>query len=285
MGQYFSQIPDNLKGHVKELADMAGIDNNESILEKISQGWLEKHRLFSEQAKNLNMVEVEKMDKDNDKGVLALTYSGSLISLGCWVSGSRWAEYASIGLRHDVPGLAKSKETNIKTDISIGSTISFTSGPVKSTSQILKIAVCEDDIPIAEQEKRIREATIYLTNQFVEVNRSIINLKGDYPDTFTLKSIISYIAMHNDLTKKQTKQILDDYHDVLKAGVLKGCRVPVGKIGKLFARLRPAQKARVIKSPVTGEDLTIAAKPETIVPKISFSKLFKETSAKADLNK
>ena len=45
------------------------------------------------------------------------------------------------------------------------------------------------------------------------------------------------------------------------------------------------QKARKGRNPFTGEEIQIAAKPETKVPKITFAKAFKEIVLKAKVIK
>lgn len=76
--------------------------------------------------------------------------------------------------------------------------------------------------------------------------------KVQFPDKFTTTSIANYIAEKHDLPKKQAKAIMDDLFEVMNAGVLTGERVPVGTIGKLFVRVRPATKPRIGRNPATA---------------------------------
>lgn len=103
------------------------------------------------------------------------------------------------------------------------------------------------------------------------------------PDKFTANSMAQYMAEKHELSKKQAKDILEDLYDLINAGVLKGERVPVGKIGKVFVRVKPASKARKGRNPLTGEEITIKAKKATKVPKFTFTKDFKEQSLKAKI--
>ena len=75
-------------------------------------------------------------------------------------------EYASIELRTDVPHLAVS-DGELETDLAVGEAARLRTGPVAATSALLLIAACDPSVTAEEQEKRIREATIYLTNGFV----------------------------------------------------------------------------------------------------------------------
>ena len=78
---------------------------------------------------------------------------------------------------------------------------------------------------------------------------------------------------------------MEDLFDLVAAGVMRGERVAVGKIGKMFIRVRPARPARPGRNPATGEEITIAAKPATKVPRFTFSKTFKELALKAKAKK
>jgi nucleoid DNA-binding protein len=89
----------------------------------------------------------------------------------------------------------------------------------------------------------------------------------------------AYIASKNGISQKFTRQILEDYVNVIETGVLLGAGVPFGKIGKIFLKKRPAQKARVGRNPATGEEITIKAKPEIFIPRISFSKHLRERAS------
>jgi nucleoid DNA-binding protein len=49
----------------------------------------------------------------------------------------------------------------------------------------------------------------------------------------------------------------------------------------MFIRVRPAREAHPGRNPSTGETIMIQAKPETKVPRFTFSKTFKEAALKA----
>ena len=208
-------------------------------------------------------------------GALALTYSGSLVSLEPVIEGRRRVEYASIPLRADVPALAISGNTSLVDDLRVDDEAEFTAGPVKSTSQVLLIAACDPGLPLREQSRRIREAMIFLTNGFVRINRTIVPPEGDTPEQFTLRSIVAYLAGRSGLPKARVHALLRDYHSVLEAGVVLGARVPLGNIGRLSAVKRPARKARAGINPATGEPLTIPARPATMAPRMRFGRALK----------
>ena len=54
-----------------------------------------------------------------------------------------------------------------------GTPVSFTKGPIKSSSPVFKIAVTVEDMDLEEQERQITKATQILTKQFVEVNKDL----------------------------------------------------------------------------------------------------------------
>ena len=88
--------------------------------------------------------------------------------------------------------------------------------------------------------------------------------------------MIAYLAEKNALSKRQARQLIEDYHMLLQAGMLLGQRVRLGRLGRLFLREQPPRKARVGVNPATGQKITIAARPPQAVPRMSFSKLLKD---------
>jgi DNA-binding protein HU-beta len=102
--------------------------------------------------------------------------------------------------------------------------------------------------------------------------------KVKYPEKFSASTIIQYVAESNNISKKQAKEIIEDLYGVIHAGALSGSRVPVGSFGKIYVRVKPATKARMGRNPITGEEIQIAAKKATKVPKFVFNKAFKEAS-------
>ncbi len=98
------------------------------------------------------------------------------------------------------------------------------------------------------------------------------------PEKLTGSSVVG-------LARKDAKVVVEELFDLVAVGVMRGERVAIGKIGKMFVRMRPARPARQGRNPLTGEMITISAKPATRVPKFTFSKTFKEAALKAKLKK
>ncbi len=105
------------------------------------------------------------------------------------------------------------------------------------------------------------------------------------PEKLTGNSIVGFLADKNGLARKDVKQVVEDMFDLIATGVMRGERVAIGKMGKAFIRIRPARKARQGRNPLTGETITIAAKPATKVPRFTFSKVFKEAALKAKVKR
>jgi nucleoid DNA-binding protein len=109
--------------------------------------------------------------------------------------------------------------------------------------------------------------------------------KVGYPDKFTMTTMVAFVAEKVGISKKQAKDSIEAYLDVVAAGMLAGNRVPVGAMGKAYVRERPATKKRIGRNPKTGESVTIPAKPAVRVPKFTYGKAFKESAKKAKIKK
>ena len=105
------------------------------------------------------------------------------------------------------------------------------------------------------------------------------------PEKLTGSSLVGYLAEKNGLSRKDIKQVLEDLYEIVGTGVMRGERVAIGKIGKMFIRVRPARGPRTGRNPLTGQEITIPAKPATRVPRFTFSKTFKEAALKAKVKK
>ena len=106
MGTHFEQIPEAIQHHIREVTKTSGLPYSDESIDLIAKAWLEKRNLFDEQTRLLHMEEIESLEREAVRAALMLTYSGSLVAIGVPQEGKRWAEYASIGLRKDVPAVA-----------------------------------------------------------------------------------------------------------------------------------------------------------------------------------
>jgi nucleoid DNA-binding protein len=282
----FEELPTNIQRHLESITESSGLPPGEDSLARITANWLEKRRLFEEQTDLLELGALDELGAEDPRAALALTYSGSLVSLGVREeeSGSdragRRFEYASISLRADVPSLVREEGVELGGPLRRDAPAQFRGSSIEKTSPILQIAACGPEVSASDQEQRIREATIFLTNGFVKLNRSLTLPQGEL-DHFTTKAMVQYVARKNGITQTLARQVIDDYLMTAEAGALLGERVPLGRLGRLFLGTRAAQKARMGRNPATGEDMVIPAKPETAVPKVSFSKHLRERAASA----
>ncbi len=275
-------LTERVKRHLKSVTDSSGLPPGQDSLARITGNWLEKRRLFEEQTRLLDMETPPRVELEDPRGMIFLTYSGSIISLGRDGGQGRRFEYASIELRSDVPGLVKGDGVTLEEAVTVDSPARFSSSPIERSSDVLLIAVCPSEVSPSEEEKRIHEATVFLTNGFIKLNRTL-TIPDDSIGHFTVRNMVAYLARRHELPQTFVRRIVDDYLTMVEAGTLMGETVPVGSLGRLRLSKRPAQKARVGRNPATGEEITIPAQPERFMPRMSFSARFKERSASVPL--
>ena len=278
----FSQLPLPIQAQVRVLLDDAGLAGDEAAQERLSGLWLEKFRLFSAQCQALGMEELPSMQADDPRAAIFLSYSGSLITLGPKRGKERWLEYASIKMRTDVPELVRSDKTNLAAEARVDTVAMFEGSALKRSSSLYRIAVCPAGLSPDEQERRVREATVYLTNGFIKLNKTLSLEGADEVDQFTTKAIINYVAKKNGVTQVLARALIDDYLSMIETGLLLGERVSVGKLGGASLRYQAARKARLVKNLKTGQDLLVPAKPAAMVPKFNFSQSVKEKCSSVD---
>jgi len=276
-------LPKGVLAHLKGLITSSGLPDTDVTLEALSRAWAGKKRLFERQVRALDMQAVRSLAPDDPRGALLLTWSGSLVSLGPAEGAGRHVEYASIELRTDVPHLARVEHGGPEGVLSVDEPATFRGGPIHITSPLLQIAVCGPEVPPGEQVRRIREATVFLTNGFAKINRTIALPAAGMPERFTRKSIVAWVASRNNLSQKQARRVIDDYLTILESGMLLGQRIPVGALGRLSLRKRPARQARVGINPATGIEITLPARPEEAVPRMRFSRLVKDRARQVRL--
>ena len=168
-------IPDHIKLHIKEITKTGGMPADDDTVQKIAEAWMEKEKSFEEKTKSLNMDEVDFLDIEDNRGALILTYSGSLINLGILNDGKRKVEYASIGIRKDVPELLINEDSELLSNLVKDERIEFKRGPVKKTSPIFKIAVCKNNVSEDDQDEILKQASTIIMEDFVEVNKTMIH--------------------------------------------------------------------------------------------------------------
>ena len=176
MGSSFVKLPDHARQRVKKMAEQLGGSDDETV-ERLSKAWLEKMDAFAEKMRIFGMVEVPELGKDEPRGALVMTYSGSILLLGPPKEGSRVATYSSVGSRTGVPSVAEHDKAILLNDIHINRPVEFHPGPVARTSEVYKIGVCRTHMSIDEQSAKLSAVAGELTGEFAELNQTFI---GDY---------------------------------------------------------------------------------------------------------
>ncbi len=165
---------DKIRQHIQQLVKSAGLPDTEESLDSLERAWQEKLDSFEKQVEERDMEQVEEFDAEDERGALLMTYSGSLINLGPRGDDGRFVAYHSIGMRNDVPESAETDNTDLADDLQVDDGAAFTNGPIKKSSPIFKIAVIVEEMGEEEQEELLAEVTQMLTEDFIEVNKTII---------------------------------------------------------------------------------------------------------------
>lgn len=169
-------VPENIKKHLHRVIKTFGLETDGETMARLVNGWLEKEDSFKEQMFNMGMEETGEFDCNDERGSLALTYSGSLISIGPIIEGDRKVDYTSIGFRQDVPETLTKEGCSLAENIQIDKGITFFEGPLKQTSPIYKIVVCPESLSAEEQEDIIDQATTMIIDSFADINQDSILL-------------------------------------------------------------------------------------------------------------
>jgi len=277
-------IPQLVEQHLESLFkdSQAEWTRSEDAFDSLCTSWEKKESLFTDQIRLLDMEEQTEIRATDPRCMLFLTFSGSLVSLG--YGEERWMEYASIKLRTDVPDILRCNSTSLAGPVAYGQSAQFSQGPLKHTSALYRIVACREEVPHREQEKRVREATVFLTNSFIHLNRDLTMPQEEQDsEQFTKKNIIAYLARKSGLTRDKVSELTDDYVSMLETGMLMGKKVSLGRLGRFSLSHKPSRKARVGRNPQTGEEMTIPAREARWSPVFKFSSASKDKAASMPL--
>jgi nucleoid DNA-binding protein len=275
----FEQLPERIQRQIVSIAESSGLPEGRESLERVTENWLRKQSLFEEQTRALAMVPIDEQGCSPTGGMLLLTYSGSLVVLGPETDSGRSLEYVSIALRTDVPDILRADGVRLSTPVETGAALVLENSPIERSSELYAVRGFPADLDTAEQKRRLQEAAIFLTNGFTRANHTLTAEADSEIEHFTMRSVVAYVAKRSGLTQTKVREVLDDYLTTIESGALLGERVPLGRLGRLYLSVRQARKARVVKSPSTGEEVLVGAKPETAVPRFSFSSRLKERAS------
>lgn len=174
MEEYFAKVSEEVQNHLKQLVGSVNLPEGEDALETLAKGWLEKEESFMAQIGERNLEEARDFSVEEPRGGLLMTYSGSLLTIGPIGEEGRKVEYASVGLRTDVPESAEAEGSVISSDFSVGGSVEFLVGPIKKSSPVYKIAIVREEMPLEEEEELLSDVTQILMDDFIEVNKTLI---------------------------------------------------------------------------------------------------------------
>ena len=81
----------------------------------------------------------------------------------------------------------------------------------------------------------------------------------------TQTQLADAVAERADLSRADAKRVHTALEEVVLEEISNAEKVKVGNIVQLTVRLKPATKARKGRNPATGEEITISAKPASVV--------------------
>jgi nucleoid DNA-binding protein len=276
-----SDIDKTVKEHLVKLLQELQPDPPQELIDNAAKSWLEKMDIFTSQCQLLKMEETSLFKADNKNGFLALTYSGSLVALYPDQNGRRM-EYASLKLRIDIPGFVSSEAAALAKDLNQGSAIHLENSKIQHTSAVYKIMAFTDETDFSDQVNRLNEAMIYLTGNFIKLNRSTISITKTDLDQFDMKSIVRFIASRLDMTQNDTKSVIKEYLGLIEGALSIGENVRLGSLGSIKLVKKGPRKARVLNNLQTGKEIIIPASGESMGPKMVFSKNIKEKIKRLD---
>lgn len=170
----FDSLSQEIQVHLKEIAKTSGLALTDDSYERLAVAWLDKLAVFQKTTEESGLVEIDRLGRDEARGALALTWSGSLINVGPLDGDSRRCEYSSIGLRADVPASALEESSTLGSDLEVGESLRFDRGPIRLSSPIYRIAATAEALEPAEEEALLTQVTQDLAEDFVEINKTVI---------------------------------------------------------------------------------------------------------------
>ncbi len=172
MSVQFDELAPEIQSHIRTLAKQNG--GGDEMIERLADAWQEKFRQFSGKTAEGNMEALDRLEVDDSRGVLMLTYSGSLLSVGPDSDDGRKVDYVSIGLRSDVPESISGEAVSFAASPECGRPVEFTAGPISKSSPIFAMAATAVDAGEEEALEQLEEMTRIISDEFAEINKTII---------------------------------------------------------------------------------------------------------------
>jgi DNA-binding protein HU-beta len=103
------------------------------------------------------------------------------------------------------------------------------------------------------------KSRIDYSSQFLDPHKEEIVLP------LTQSQLAGSVADRAEVTKAEAKRVLDALEEVMLDEIANAEKVKIGGLVQLTVRVKPASKARKGRNPATGEEITISAKPASVV--------------------
>ncbi|MBN1412004.1 MAG: hypothetical protein JW969_14240 [Spirochaetales bacterium] len=171
MGYYMDKIPQELDKYIIAISKDVGFPEEEVFMERIAQCWLEKKEIFENEMNKFNLTECKRLSINDPRGALVLTCTGSLVHIGPLRERKRNVIYSSLGFRVVRKEALQNTESYLINDIEIQKAIVFKIGPVKKTSPVYKLAVCDSSMDLAAQENLLNQLSKKVEDLMFEKNR------------------------------------------------------------------------------------------------------------------
>lgn len=173
------KLPGDIEEHLHDLLKSCGITDNKRNFRRAAESWLAKRGIFDRIIEHGNFQRVNLYKKNEPNACIAMTMSGSLVTLGPLENNGRNVTYASIGMRTDVPEMREELNSELELDLILKKNLIFKKGPIKATSTIIDIAIIQGNDDIEKQKARLNAANKILLNRFIDINRGFLSDKGD----------------------------------------------------------------------------------------------------------
>lgn len=95
-------------------------------------------------------------------------------------------------------------------------------------------------------------------------------------DKVTKSELITAIANDTDLSKTQINLVFDVLEKIVEKTLRSNKSITIPNLCKIYVHKKPASSARQMRSPATGEMITVSAKPARKVVKVKAIKNLKE---------
>lgn len=185
-------IPQNVSNQLKALLKKSELQDNENSFCKITESWLLKQAMFNKIIEHGDFKKTSTFNKKSGFGCIAVTISGSILSIGPLINEKRKVIYTSIDFRNDVPKILEEENAKLQDDIIVGKIASFSEGMIKSTSEIYSLCVPKTEDKEEEEINKIIVTNKLILDNFLQLNET--TFKANYYD--------NDLYIKNDLFKK-----------------------------------------------------------------------------------